>query len=353
MLNMNDQHLHHPLHQPNNHPSPARAARAAGFALALLGAVALAAALHPALARSKAYKPAFVLDDQVREEVNTSAFAMILGEVRASMADLMWIKTERYLHRGVIYKPHLDADAVAHTGELVARHEDHDDGHDHETASAESHDGHDGDADHDEHGHEGEKLVAMIPDREHDYRGFIGILQREIQPWKGPDEPDEHTAGDELVPWYRMLTYSDPHHWRGYMIGTWWLSKMQDPQALREANAFIAEGIKNNPEAFQLNLMAGRLKIQQQRWREAIGCFERAMQIALKTRPAGGKETPPIWSLSDEEDFAAAARYIPNLLFHKLNDLPAARASLAQALQLLPTDAPLQALQKQLDAAPK
>ena len=63
------------------------------------------------------------MTDRMQEEVNTSSFAQILGELRASTADLMWIKTERYLHRGVAYKPHLDADAMAHTGEVVRQKE--------------------------------------------------------------------------------------------------------------------------------------------------------------------------------------------------------------------------------------
>lgn len=305
--------------------------------MALAGAVCAAAALRPALLKNSAYQPAFALTDEVREEVNTSAFATILGEARASMADLMWIKTERYLHRGVAYKPHLDADAMAHTGEVVRQtgHDEHDE-----------HDTHEGPGG---HPHHGEALQALVPDRAHDYRGFIGTLQREIQPWKGPDQPDEHTAGDELVPWYRLLTYSDPHHWRGYMIGTWWLSRMEkDPGAVAEAARFIEEGIRNNPGVFQLELMAGRLQIQQEHWREALASFEKTIQMALKIRPASGKETPA-WSDSDEEDFAAALRYVPSIQWRKLGDAAGAWASLARGLALLPGDRPLGEMRKLLD----
>jgi hypothetical protein len=35
------------------------------------------------------------------EARNKNAFALILGEIRATAADLMFIKTERYLHSGV------------------------------------------------------------------------------------------------------------------------------------------------------------------------------------------------------------------------------------------------------------
>lgn len=306
-----------------------RIAANAAFFLGVAAALGAVAALHPALDKARVYQPAFAMTERVQEEVNSSSIALILGEARASTADLMWIKTERYLHRGVAYKPHIDADAVAHTGETAPLA------------------GHDREAEGGEHAHE--QLQGLVPDQAHDYRGFIGVLHREIQPWQAPGQPDEHTAGDELVPWFRLLTYSDPHHWRGYLIGTWWLSKMNDPHALAEAGAFIQEGIRNNPEAFQLDLMDGRIKIQQGSWRAALASFERAVRGALKIRPAGGKETPPIWSASDEEDFGAALRFIPSIQWHKLNDPQAARASLANGLRMLPDDHPLQALQLQMN----
>jgi len=33
-----------------------------------------------------------------------SPFALIMGELRASSADLMWVKTERYFHRGINFQ---------------------------------------------------------------------------------------------------------------------------------------------------------------------------------------------------------------------------------------------------------
>src|SRR5689334_9941521 len=71
-----------------------------------------AAAVRPLLDSVKVYQPAFASSDATLEAVNSTPFAQILGEVRASAADLMWIKTEHYLHRGVIYAPHLDQDEM-------------------------------------------------------------------------------------------------------------------------------------------------------------------------------------------------------------------------------------------------
>ena len=51
---------------------------------------------------------------------NTSPFAAILGEVRTSSADLMYIKTERYIHAGVGYTPHLSAEEMARSGKAIS-----------------------------------------------------------------------------------------------------------------------------------------------------------------------------------------------------------------------------------------
>jgi tetratricopeptide (TPR) repeat protein len=171
-----------------------------------------------------------------------------------------------------------------------------------------------------------------------------------VQPYLPPGAPDEHKDGQELLPWYRLLTYSDPHHWRGYMIGSWWLVNQQatDPQALTEAARFIDEGVRNNPEVFQLALMQGRIALQRERWDEALPAFDRAVTLAQKLRPADGRETPPRWSQSDEEDFRTAVRYPPMILLRKRHDLDAAQAAVDRAQILLPHDGPLDHLKAEI-----
>ena len=288
-----------------------------GIIVALAGVAALGSGLRP----TKTYRPAYTMTEAVSEEVNTSAFASILGEVRTSAADLMWVKTERYMHRGVAFAAHITADELTR----------------------------DEDGNQDEHEHE--HMEAFIPEADEDYRGFIGTIQRAVHPWQGPDAPHSHTPGDQLLPWYRLLTFSDPHHWRGYMIGAWWLCQEQgkNPGALDEAMAFINEGIRNNPKVFQLHLMQGRIRIKQGQIQAAIESCERATELALAIRPEGGVEQPPVWTESDEEDFAAALRYVPFLQLRRLHDAEAARASLARARRLLPNDTPLQNIAQSID----
>lgn len=284
------------------------------WGLMLLAALASVALLGANLRSARAYRPAYLLDDGSQEQVNTSAFAIIMGEFRASMADVMWIKTERYLHRGVAFTPHIDAEALAHGGTV-------------ENVKTDSASGH-------------AKEIALIPDAEKDYRGFVGTIHRNIQPWNGPDAPHDHTAGNELLPWYRLMTYSNPNHWRAYMAGTWWLSKQEEDSegSFEQAEQFLEEGIKNNPESFQLRLMRGRLHLEAEEYDAALQTFETSQELALKVRPADGDLGGALWTESDEEDFGSVLRYPVMILWRKLDRPVQALESVQAALLHLPED---------------
>ncbi len=292
----------------------------------LTGILAVLALTAPTARRASAYRPGFKLDAAAEREVGSSPFGRIMGEVRASLSDTMWVKTEVYMHRGVAYEAH-KIDMLSdnhHPGDHEGDHDDHD-----------AHD------DHHDHGH---FLKTLIPPPTEDYRGFIGKLHRTTQPWNEPNTPDEHMGGEELLPWYRLITLSNPHHWRGYMIGTWWLTqqKSEKGEALQEAEKFIDEGIRNNPEIFQLQLMRGRLQMKNEQWPEAVRSFQEAVDLALKIRPEGGQpDAQGIWDDSAEEDFAFALRYVVLLQWRKMEDVEAALGSVNRALTYLPDDGPL------------
>ena len=360
--------------------------------LCLLAGLAVAGALKPGLAKAKPYTPAFALNDQTRRAANSNAFAVVMGEVRATMADLIWVKTERYLHRGVAYGSHVNYEAMARKGEVQTNAPHADSTHqDHVGPPREEPDGHEDHAEHvdddDEQTHDGpeqhperhvhdehcnhgayetrdghdprtcnhdhsvqapddsqeEGMSTVIPEAREDYRGFVGALHRAVQPWQDRDAPHEHTSGEQLLPWYRMLTYSNPGHVRGYMTGAWWLMKRAKDQEglLGEAEAFIKEGIENNAESFALQLMHGRVLIQREAWDEAIAACERAVELALLVRPRNPSPDSELWSESDEEDFRSALRYVPLIQWRKLGDHDSARRNVRRALAHAPNDLPL------------
>jgi tetratricopeptide (TPR) repeat protein len=319
----------------------------------MAAALACAVAIHPQIAATHEYTPAYAMTDAVREQVNTSPFAMILGELRVSAADMMWIKTERYLHLGISYAPHIDAEALAHSGdaeEEASREPDDEQDPIHTEMAAAAAKQAPAEA---EHEHEGEEK-PLAPSAAEDYRGFIGTIQRNVQPWGIGEQFHQHQGGQELIPWYRVLTLSNPHHIRGYLTGSWWLMKQEskEPGSTDEALKFISEGVANNPTDFELPLMQGRILLAKDRVREAIASFRKSAELALAVRPEGGVEKLPEWSYWEEEDFSAAVHYVPALYLEKLHDPAAALDALDWADKLLPGDGRLAALRRQAGGEP-
>lgn len=292
-------------------------------------------------------------DEAAKQARNSSALGVVLGEFRTNFSDLIFIKTEKYLHNGISYMPHLDTSEMAASGDVVnqtetprARREniatmspeelsarfeqslstpemretahlrpgevlveEHGHGHgeaseacddpncthDHSKDAAACDDpncthGHGHDHDHaacddpnctHDHGH----VATIIRTPDGDFRGFIGMLEREVKPWQDPRLPHIHTGGTELLPWYRVATLADPHNIRNYMIGAWWLKRFGTETQLKEAEQFLEEGIRNNPRAFELYLMRGYVSRDQDRDEDAAADFHKAAEIALEIRP--------------------------------------------------------------------
>jgi len=252
-------------------------------------------------------------------ERNSSSIANIVGELRASVSDMIFIKTERYLHGGIGYVAHMEDISKASTeGEIENLSE----------AQKEFEEG-----DHDGHEHHEEEddhagTPTLIPAADKDFRGFIGHLERQVQPWKDPSLPHVHTDGTELLPWYRVMTISDPHNVRAYVLGAWWLLGENKPD---EAFKFLNEGEKHNPDSFVIPYYRARVYMNEMR--SSAGIFDdqeriryrdmaidellRASKLALDARP----ETFDMqnidyleWSLYEEEDALATMRFTVLLL---------------------------------------
>jgi tetratricopeptide (TPR) repeat protein len=251
------------------------------------------------------------------ESRNSNAFAILLGEIRANASDLMFIKTERYLDSGIAYMPHVTLESDRKDAEqeaTTAEHEEegHDHGHEDEHDHAHDHDheeehdpAHEDEHDHEHGDHAG--TPTIIPAPPDDFRGFIGWLHREVKPWRDPSLPHQHTAGDELLPWYRVMTISNPNNVRAYLIGAWWLKSKQG-HFQEEAIKFLEEGIEFNPDAFQLYLMKGYVNVARENQEEAWKSFLVAADLAMKQRPAGGPTETSQWTDYQEEDARASAR---------------------------------------------
>lgn len=248
------------------------------------------------------YSGSISQNSEYRQSINKSSIAVILGEMRANLSDMMFIKTERYMHAGVAYKLNIDYDAMSSTGHAIEKQ-------DHSTTTPHAHEIHAQAHDNEEEGdhiHD-EGAETIIPPSEKDFRGFIGNLQRHVKPWLDPSQPHYHLDGTEMLPWFRLMTISDPHHIRGYMIGAWWLKKEQKKPQLQAAKAFLEEGIRNNPDSFQLYLMLGTINRSLEDFDGAKKSYYEAAERAIKQRPTGGKLSRK-WNHYQEDDALASIR---------------------------------------------
>lgn len=247
-------------------------------------------ALLPLMSKSNLVDPAQA--EAQRRARNTSAFAVMLGEFRTSLSDMLFIKTERYLDRGVGYEPHVDPRAMA-SAEGSDDHDSH--GHDH---------------DHD-HDHDHADVKTLVKTADEDFRGFIGNMERQVKPWRAPDAPHEHASGtgiSELLPWYRLATLSNPHDVRNYYIGAWWLKSLRTPRQRQEALDFLNEGIAANQAAYELHLMKGYVQKDMDQLDEARKSFHESARLGVARRPPGGATdgAKPDWDTTNDEQLNAA-----------------------------------------------
>lgn len=272
------------------------------------------------------------LDSAGGEDRNRGAFAAILGGIRTSMSDMMFVKTERYLHGGVAYvEPDHDDEAEAHIEHAMQPDSDHD---------------------HDPHHHDHRDIQTVIPTAERDFRLGLGWLHRQVKPWRDPLRQHVHTDGRELIPWFKAMTISDPHYIRGYMAGSFWLQSESSEEAL----AFIEDGLVKNPESFQLYVARGLLRIKTARrineanpsleLKElALADFLRASELALAERPVGltdeELDDDPAWGKYKEND-ALAACTMAIVLLQELGFHDEARDRGQQFLRIFPDHVPLQ-----------
>lgn len=261
---------------------------------------------------------------QVQEQRNASAFARMLGEFRTSLGDMLFVKTERYLDSGIAYEPHIDARQMESTGQVAEGG-----AHNHDHAAGE------------------EPVKTLIRTANADFRGFIGKLERHVKPWRDPNQPHQHTAGTELLPWYRLATMSDPHNVRNYVIGAWWLKTLNTPEQREEALKFLAEGIAANPKAYELYLMKGYVLRQTGKQQDALGSFAKSAELGLAKRPAGPFKESPGWDTTDEEQLLAAMTMQINLT-RDLQSTGSALAITEGYEKLLPDEGALKRLHHEL-----
>jgi hypothetical protein len=266
--------------------------------------------------------------DAALGERNSSAFAHILDEFRSTMADTMFVKTNRYLHGGVAYAPRLKMDSA-----------------DDSQAYAGCTPG----------------TPTLVRPATSDFRGFLGDLERQVKPFRAAGETHIHMTADELTPWFRMMTLVNPNYIRGYRIGA---KTLAEDKKWSQALDFLNEGIANNqgnPELFLLyqSLASFHMRGRYHRgypWGETW--VQKGLDAATKAYELGLKQRPPLgevdktagnlaWTSDLEEDFRYSAHMIPLLL--REQGKPSEALVKAQEIQaVIPSFMPLKNTIRQL-----
>lgn len=252
----------------------------------LPGAVFLCAALlspfNNAWRTAMDYEAVLGSAAEAQSNRNTSAAARLVGEVRTSLSDLMFMKAERYLNQGVAYN-----DSALEASE------------------------------------DGANLKTLILSPLEDWRGFIGDLEREVKPWMDPKLGRIAKArSQEVMPWFRLMTLANPHRVRGYRVGTGMMMMEGTPEALDRAWEFAEEGIRNNPDSHEMRYLKMRILVWKAKLEDfagrpgesnrllelALGAARETVEIGKRSRPPGGwKPQHELDKSADEKEEALLA----------------------------------------------
>jgi len=222
-----------------------------GLTLAIGAALVVAAVLAritaPRLETEAHYKPSEF------EEAKESIALSLMGQLRMSVGDLMWLKTVEYLHNGIIYRQPTKKEeaegvrAIEYTG--MGAGVAHADG------------------------------PSVVPDVERDWRLVLGDINRQIEPYR--PGPAQHSDPQELIPWYQLLTKFNPNYIQAYTVGALFMSDFaREP---KKAQDFLKAGAAANPWSFEIQSALGRVCFDYfKEYRAAADALEKAIELARK-----------------------------------------------------------------------
>ena len=194
----------------------------AAIAIACLaGIVPYSVADHVSV-KEATYQPSEI--DAAKESIALS----LMGQLQMSVADLMWLKSMEYLHRGNLQRMPTrgeeDIGFMRRDSENTAAGLGHTEG------------------------------VNMILDEERDWRGILGNIQRHIACYS---EGHIHDDPVELIPWYQLAVKLNPKLERLYTMGAFFLADFAREPA--EAREMLVAGLQANPDSFEVKAALGRL----------------------------------------------------------------------------------------------
>lgn len=282
------------------------------------------------------YTPAIQGGQKAAFVQSNSAAARLFGQFRTGLGDIFFVKTDEALHGGIRY--YIPQKTTPAPGETPPPPEHEDQG----TTESVDHE--------DDHcALEEAGAVTVIPPPEKDWRGFIGDLERVVNPWAPPGAAHRHTEGERILPLYRLATLANPNHIRAWRAGCYQLMDIGDKElGLREALKFVEEGIGHNPDSLILYRTKGAVLRKMGRQDEALKAFREAIRLGVEQRPKQGT-TPGVWDDDKEEELEWAVRYTAYILSEKGKDAEALNL-IKNAGNFIGGSEPFDSLEKMLEA---
>src|SRR5688572_11660718 len=206
--------------------------------------------------------------------------AQTLGESRRLFANHFFTRSDVYFHSG--YYPSIFEQAgmkkenhlavAAGTKRLNPAHGEPGHIHDeHEDEKAESHEdtGH-VHGEHCDHGdHSEEKSFLGKP------KDFMDAFSRHFFVTKHTHLTEKGTNGPkEILPWIKLSAQLDPTLEESYTVGAYWLRSVNKDA---EAEQFLREGLRHNPESYEIMLELGRCYFDRRDHDRARNVLETAM----------------------------------------------------------------------------
>jgi hypothetical protein len=181
-------------------------------------------------------------DMQANRNANDSALGILMGESSHLFANHFLLKADAYFHSGTypsIFDTVTNKEPSAIMGEGHGEHDhDHDADHDH---------------DHDAAGNHHEESIYGEP---HDWierlgHSFIPTVHTHL------DKPGE---AREILPWLKLSAELDPQNIKAYLAAAYWLE--HDPAHAEEAEVFLRQGLRANPDSYEILLDLGKYYYQ-------------------------------------------------------------------------------------------
>jgi len=130
---------------------------------------------------------------------------------------------------------------------------------------------------------------------------FMGKPRDKIEEFGRNFIPTVHThltgqSAEEILPWLKLSAEMDPKRIDTYVTASFWLrTQLNQP---KEAERFLREGLRANPDSYEILLELGRVdfysrsapEVARNIWNEALEKWQAQEKAGLKPDPAGRDE---------------------------------------------------------------